>query len=65
MKPVKTKYTTVSISKPILDDIDKFIKKIGYWSSRGAFVREACIEKIRAEQDRQRVIKEEALVDEC
>lgn len=44
-----TKYVTVSIPTAIAKDIDKLIEKIGYWPSRGAFVREACIEKIKHE----------------
>ena len=46
----KSKYATVSIPRAIADDIDKITEEVGYWPSRGAFVQDACIEKIRREQ---------------
>ena len=50
-------YVTVSIPVAIADDIDGLIGELGYWPSRGAFVREACIEKIRREQERLRELR--------
>jgi len=50
-------YVTVSIPVAIADDIDGLIGELGYWPSRGAFVREACIEKIRRERERLREIQ--------
>uniref|UniRef100_A0A6M3MBC4 Uncharacterized protein n=1 Tax=viral metagenome TaxID=1070528 RepID=A0A6M3MBC4_9ZZZZ len=41
-----TKYTTVSIPKPLLEDITKIVEEMGYWPSTTAFVREACVEKL-------------------
>ena len=46
------KYSTVSIPKGIADAIDALIDDLGYWPSRGAFVREATLEKVREEQGR-------------
>jgi Arc/MetJ-type ribon-helix-helix transcriptional regulator len=43
------KYASVSLPIAIAVEIDKLILKLGYWPSRGAFVREACLEKIREE----------------
>ena len=40
---------TISLPKGITDDIDRLIEELGYWPSRGAFVREACMEKIKRE----------------
>lgn len=48
----KTKYATVSLPKGITDEIDVLIEELGYWPSRGAFVREATLEKVREEQGR-------------
>jgi len=48
----KTKYATVSLPKGLTDEIDMLIEELGFWPSRGAFVREATLEKVRAEQDR-------------
>ena len=52
------KYVTVSIPRGIAVEIDRLIEKLGYWPSRGAFVREACLEKIRRERRRLRELKE-------
>ena len=46
----KTKYTSVSLPLKVLFDVDVLIEEFGYWPSRSAFVREACVEKIRDEQ---------------
>jgi Arc/MetJ-type ribon-helix-helix transcriptional regulator len=44
------KYSTVSIPTRIAEDIDRLIEELGYWPSKGAFVREACTEKIWKER---------------
>lgn len=54
----KVKYVTVSIPAGIAREIDKLIEELGYWPSRGAFVREACLEKIRSERLRLRERRE-------
>jgi len=46
------KYSTVSLPRGIADAVDELIDELGYWPSRGAFVREATLEKVRAEQGR-------------
>ncbi len=46
------KYSTVSIPRGIAEAIDELIEELGYWPSRGAFVREASLEKVRDEQGR-------------
>jgi hypothetical protein len=48
----RTSYVTLSIPKGIGDEIDRLIKKLGYWPSRSAFAREACLEKIYLEKQR-------------
>ncbi len=48
----KRKYVTISIPIGIANDIDKLIEEIGYWPSKGSFVREACTEKIWKERRR-------------
>jgi len=48
------KYGTISIPMGIIEQIDFLIKELRYWPSRGAFVREACLEKIRLERNRLR-----------
>jgi Arc/MetJ-type ribon-helix-helix transcriptional regulator len=49
------KYVTVSLPVGIVKVIDALIEELGFWPSRGAFVREACLEKIWVER---RKIKE-------
>ena len=46
------KYATISIPIKISDEIDELIEELGYWPSRGAFAREACLAKIEKEQKR-------------
>jgi Arc/MetJ-type ribon-helix-helix transcriptional regulator len=48
----ESKYATVSIPRGIAEVIDELIEELGYWPSRGAFVREACLDKVRDEQKR-------------
>ena len=52
------KYKTVSIPKPLADDIIRYMDEIGYWPSLGSFVREACQEKLDAECMKQKAMKE-------
>ena len=54
----RIKYVTVSIPEGIAKDIDKLIEELGYWPSRGAFVREACMEKIWAERRKLKELRE-------
>ena len=51
------KYGTVSIPMGILEAIDALIDELRYWPSRGSFVREACLEKVRSERNRLRELK--------
>jgi len=51
-RPSKVKFSAVSIPVGILEEIDKLIEELGYWPSRSAFVREACLEKIERERRR-------------
>ena len=48
----KKRYVTVSIPNGIAQEIDKLIKELRYWPSKSAFVREACLEKIRKERQK-------------
>ena len=58
MSEDKTKYVTVSLPVGIAKAADSLIGELGYWPSRGAFVREACLEKIREERRRLRELRE-------
>jgi len=45
------KWVTVSIPRGLSEDIQKLIDEVGYWPSLSSFVRDACIYKIRYEND--------------
>lgn len=47
---MRNKYKTVSIPKPLADDIQAVIDEFGYWPSLGSFVREASLEKMKRER---------------
>jgi Arc/MetJ-type ribon-helix-helix transcriptional regulator len=44
------KCITISIPVALADAIDELNEKLGYWPSRGAFVREAVLEKLRVKR---------------
>ena len=44
------KYVTISIPAALAKAIDELNEELGYWPSRGAFVREAVLEKLRDER---------------
>ncbi len=50
----KTQYRTVSLPKPLAEDILTLIEELGYWPSLGAFVREASLEKMKKERNEKR-----------
>jgi len=43
----RTRQSTVSLPLSIIKEIDLLIERLGYWPSRSAFVREACLSKIK------------------
>ena len=53
----RVRYVTVSIPAAITRTIDELIEELGYWPSRSAFVREACLENVRKERDRLRKLR--------
>lgn len=57
-RKVRVEFGAVSVPTPILEEIDKLIEELGYWPSRSSFVREACLEKIEAERERLKKLKE-------
>jgi Arc/MetJ-type ribon-helix-helix transcriptional regulator len=53
------RYVTVSLPVGIARDIDALIEETGYWPSRGAFVREACLNKLWSERQKLKALKED------
>ena len=45
-KGKSVEYGSVSIPKSLLNKIDSMVDELGYWPSRSAFVRDACLQKI-------------------
>jgi len=44
-------WVTVSIPRGLSEDIQKLVDEVNYWPSISSFVRDACIAKIRYEND--------------
>lgn len=49
-----TDYSVVSLPRRVLKEVDKLIEDLGYWPSRSAFAREACLMKIKRERQNAR-----------
>ena len=54
----RQRYASISLPMGIVKEIDWLIDELRYWPSRGSFVREACLEKIREEQKRLMDLRE-------
>jgi Arc/MetJ-type ribon-helix-helix transcriptional regulator len=39
-------YSSISIPTRLLKEIEKLVKELGYWPTKTAFIREACLEKM-------------------
>jgi len=39
-------YTSISLPSPLVEHIEKLAKGLGYWPTKTAFIREACLEKL-------------------
>jgi len=39
-------YSSISIPIRLLKEIEKLAKELGYWPTKTAFIREACLEKM-------------------
>ncbi len=53
----KDRYVSVSLLRGVVEAVDDLLEELKYWPSRGAFLREAVLEKIRIER---RSLKEAA-----
>jgi Arc/MetJ-type ribon-helix-helix transcriptional regulator len=56
-KKQSRKFRSVSLPTGILEAIDVLIEELRYWPSRSSFVREACLEKMRREENRLKELK--------
>jgi len=40
-------YTSISLPSPLVEHIEKLVRdELGYWPTKTAFIREACLEKL-------------------
>jgi metal-responsive CopG/Arc/MetJ family transcriptional regulator len=39
-------YKSISIPARLLEEIEKLVEELGYWPTKTAFIREACLEKL-------------------
>lgn len=39
-------FCSVSLPAPLVKKIEKVVGKLGYWPTKTAFIREACLEKL-------------------
>lgn len=39
-------YSSISLPKGLMRQIEKLAKELGYWPTKTAFIREACLEKM-------------------
>ncbi len=39
-------FSSISLPKPLVKEIERIIEKFGYWPNKTAFIREACLEKL-------------------
>jgi len=53
-------YRTVSIPKPLADDVTALMEEVGYWPSLSAFAQDAIIAKLRSCRAMQKATKEKA-----
>jgi Arc/MetJ-type ribon-helix-helix transcriptional regulator len=56
-KKQSRKFRSVSLPTGLLEAIDVLIEELRYWPSRSSFVREACLEKMRREENRLKELK--------
>jgi len=54
----RNKYRTVSIPAGITEEIERLIEELRYWPSISSFVREATLEKLKAERRNLRELRE-------
>jgi Arc/MetJ-type ribon-helix-helix transcriptional regulator len=39
-------FSSISFPTPLVNEIEKVVKEFGYWPTKTAFIREACLEKL-------------------
>jgi Arc/MetJ-type ribon-helix-helix transcriptional regulator len=39
-------FSSVSLPTPLVERVQEVVSKVGYWPTKAAFMREACLEKL-------------------
>jgi Arc/MetJ-type ribon-helix-helix transcriptional regulator len=39
-------FSSISFPTPLVKEIEKVVEEFGYWPTKTAFIREACLEKL-------------------
>ena len=39
-------FSSISFPTPLIKEIERVVKEFGYWPTKTAFIREACLEKL-------------------
>lgn len=53
----RLRYSSISIPTSIVGEIEKLVKELGYWPTKTAFIREACLEKMEKHRNALRNLK--------
>lgn len=50
-KKMRRSFSSVSLPVPLVERIEKVVKNVGYWPTKTAFIREACLDKLEKYKD--------------
>lgn len=42
----RSSFSSISFPTPLIKEIEKVVEELGYWPTKTAFIREACLEKL-------------------
>ena len=45
-KKARGPFSSISFPSPLVKDVEKVVKELGYWPTKTAFIREAVVEKL-------------------
>lgn len=45
-KKTRGHFSSISFPTPLVKDVEKVVKELGYWPTKTAFIREAVVEKL-------------------
>lgn len=52
------RYSSISIPTSLIREIEKLVKEMGYWPTKTAFIREACLEKMEKHRNELKKLQE-------